>query len=53
MSDHWQSEGAESVEVLGFAIESVPATEFEANHWASQDDTDYVETPVPIGAGSK
>jgi putative transposase len=31
----------------------VPPAEFETNHWANQDVTDYVETPVPTGAGSK
>jgi putative transposase len=31
----------------------VPPAEFETNHWAIQDVTDYVETPVPTGAGSK
>ncbi len=31
----------------------VPPAEFEANHWANRVVTDYVETPVPTGAGSK
>jgi len=31
----------------------VPPAEFEANHWAKDNRTDYVETPVPTGAGSK
>ena len=31
----------------------VPPAEFEAHHWAKDDVTDYVETPVPTGAGSK
>lgn len=31
----------------------VPPAEFEANHWATDVVTDYVETPAPTGAGSK
>lgn len=31
----------------------IPPAEFESNHWAKNVVTDYVETPVPIGAGSK
>ncbi|WP_224745685.1 IS3 family transposase [Nocardioides ganghwensis] len=31
----------------------IPPAEFEANHWATGVVTDYVETPVPTGAGSK
>jgi transposase InsO family protein len=31
----------------------VPPAEFEANHWANNVVTDYVETTVPTGAGSK
>ena len=31
----------------------VPPAEFEANHWATSVVTDYDETPVPTGAGSK
>jgi putative transposase len=31
----------------------VPPAEFEASHWAKDNVTDYVEKPVPTGAGSK
>lgn len=31
----------------------VPPAEFEASHWAKNVVTDYVETPVPTGTGSK
>lgn len=31
----------------------VPPVEFEVSHWAKHVVTDYVETPVPTGAGSK
>ena len=31
----------------------VPPAEFEANQWATNVITDYVDTPVPTGAGSK
>ncbi len=31
----------------------VPPAEYEAHHWAEQNLSDYVETPVPTGAGSK
>ncbi|MBZ5736523.1 IS3 family transposase [Nocardioides sp. TRM66260-LWL] len=31
----------------------VPPAEFEATRWANDDVTDYVETLVPTGTGSK
>lgn len=31
----------------------VPPADLEANHWAKDKVTNYVETPVPTGAGSK